>query len=165
MIEIESTSIEQTMAVGEAVGRAVRVGDVVSLSGDLGAGKTQFVRGIAAGMGVAPDEVSSPTFVIMHEYEPDDAGRPVLVHIDAYRLKDPDELAGIGWSGYGEEVREGAVVAVEWGELIRDALGPDLLEVTLRHHDAGRLITLSPRGGWRPRIKLLQEALDSVMNA
>lgn len=153
-----SGSEAATIALGEAIGRAAREGDVIALHGELGAGKTQLVRGIAAGMGLSPRQVSSPTFVISHEYLPDDAaqghdagGGLVLVHIDAYRLTGPDDLGTIGWSGDGGELREGAVIVIEWAERVAGALGADVLHLTLEHADAGRRITLEPGGVWSGR--------------
>ena len=162
MIEIESTSLEQTLAVGRAVAQVADAGDVISLKGELGAGKTQFVRGMATGLGIDPQDVSSPTFVIMHEYDCDEAaGRGVqtLVHMDAYRLVGPDDLATVGWMDQGQEIRDSAVVAVEWGGLIREAMGPDVLEVTLSYHGDGRWIVLSPCGRWCDKMDQLESQL------
>ncbi|MEX0744137.1 MAG: tRNA (adenosine(37)-N6)-threonylcarbamoyltransferase complex ATPase subunit type 1 TsaE [Phycisphaeraceae bacterium] len=155
-LHVESRSIEQTMAVGAAVGRVARAGDVVGLIGELGAGKTQFVRGLALGLGLDPQQVSSPTFVLAHEYEPayDAAGaaRLVLVHIDAYRLGGGSDLDAVGW---GDELLAGAVAAVEWADIVRDALGDDWLEVQLVHSAVGRSITLSAHGDWLRRMKMM----------
>ena len=152
------------MAIAAAVGRSSQAGDLVGLIGELGAGKTQFVRGLAVGMGIAPRKVSSPTFVFLQEYlvDEDDPGALVLAHIDAYRLAGPDDLQSIGWDGDGQALRDGAVLAVEWADRIRDAVGPDWLEVTLEHADAGRIITLSPNGTWRDRMALIRRHLDQL---
>jgi tRNA threonylcarbamoyladenosine biosynthesis protein TsaE len=110
-----TTSEEETAAVARALARQLGPGDVLLLSGNLGAGKTAFVRGIAEGLGVDPDEVSSPTFTIVHEYR---GGRLPLFHVDLYRL----EKAGAGDVGI-EELGEGTgVLAIEW---------PDRLAATL----------------------------------
>lgn len=147
----ESGSMEQTLALGAAVGRVCRAGDVVALIGELGAGKTQFVRGMAQGMGLDPRQVSSPTFVIAQEYADDDERR-VLVHIDAYRLHSGDELASLGWSGAGGDLPEDAVLAVEWADRVADALGGDRLEVRIDHAPGGRKLTLTPYGTWLARM-------------
>ena len=122
---IQTTSVEQTVQLGEAIGKCCKPGDIIALQGELGAGKTQLVRGIAQGLGLNPRQVSSPTFVMVQEYErPEDQQEgdkymiTVLVHIDAYRIGSPDELESIGWTGQGEELRENAVVAIEWATLI-----------------------------------------------
>ncbi len=151
---IESTSVEQTMAVGTAVARLAKSGDCVALIGELGAGKTQFVRGMASGLGIEPVRVSSPTFVFMQEYNPTDPGNGslVLTHVDAYRLAGEDDLASIGWEGDGEELRSGAVLVVEWADRIPDALCTDRLEIRIAHHGDGRTITLTAHGSWRERM-------------
>jgi tRNA threonylcarbamoyladenosine biosynthesis protein TsaE len=119
-LEIASVSPNHTARVGGAVGALLRAGDVLALHGDLGAGKTNLVRGIAAGMGLDERQVSSPTFVIVNEYTArasDARAEPVgpLLHVDAYRLSGPDDLDSVGW----ERVMDGtAAVAVEWAERI-----------------------------------------------
>lgn len=160
-IIIETGSPEQTMRVGELIGQNAVAGDIVALQGQLGAGKTQLVRGLASGLGLSPRLVSSPTFVMVQEYEPaeGEADKPVLVHIDAYRIRSPDELETIGWTGQGEELRENAVVAIEWAKLIRPALGEDLLWVELEHTPNGRSISLTAEGAWEDRMKKLVEVL------
>lgn len=103
----------ETSAAGEHLGRRLGTGDVVLLYGDLGAGKTAFVRGLARGLGASPDAVSSPTFTLVQEY----GGRVKLHHVDLYRLQ-PIEVGDLGL----DELSEGdAVVAVEWAERWADA--------------------------------------------
>jgi len=162
--QLISHSIEHTMAIAAAVARSARPGDLIGLVGELGAGKTQFVRGLAVGLGISPRRVSSPTFVFLQEY-PVDEGNPdalVLTHIDAYRLADPNGLQTIGWDGDGRELRRGAVLAVEWADRIEDALGADWLKVTLQHTDNGRTLTFSPHGTWRDRMTLVRRHLDEL---
>ncbi|MEX1016794.1 MAG: tRNA (adenosine(37)-N6)-threonylcarbamoyltransferase complex ATPase subunit type 1 TsaE [Phycisphaeraceae bacterium] len=161
VLHVASQSLAQTLAIGASVGRVAQAGDIVGLVGELGAGKTQFVRGLAEGLGLDPRVVSSPTFVLVHEYEPADPDDPdalVLVHIDAYRLADagPADLDALGWA---DELFEQAVVAVEWADLIQPHLGDDWLAVHLVHTNAGRAVTLSAHGRWAPRIELLQTEL------
>jgi tRNA threonylcarbamoyladenosine biosynthesis protein TsaE len=95
------------MALGRALGRDLRTGDVVLLTGTLGAGKTAFTRGLAEGLGCDPDEISSPTFAIVQVY----AGRIPLQHVDLYRLA-PSEVSELEL----EELGEGCAMAVEWPE-------------------------------------------------
>ncbi len=163
-IQLVSTSVEQTMAIAETVAKAATPGDLVGLIGELGAGKTQFVRGMAVGLGISPRKVSSPTFVFLQEYPVDDTDTDslVLVHIDAYRLVGVDDLQSIGWDGNAQELRHGAVLAVEWADRITDALGADWLEVALEHTDAGRTITLSPHGLWRDKMPVLRQDLNNI---
>ena len=158
-ITIETSTTEQTVSVGQAIGRHCQAGDVIALQGELGAGKTQLVRGIARGMGLNPRQVSSPTFVMVQEYEPaPGADEPVLVHIDAYRINSPEELETIGWTGHGEELRDKAVVAIEWAKLIRPALGEDLLWIEIEYTPDGRRILLSAQGAWGAKMQLLSES-------
>lgn len=165
IIQLVSRSVEQTMAIGTAVARAAVSTDVIGLVGELGAGKTQFVRGMAKALDIAPGRVKSPTFVFLNEYhvEEDDEGSLVLVHIDAYRLNGPDDLHSIGWERDGQELRRGAVLVVEWADRIKDSLGEDWLEVTLEHIDDGRCMTLSPHGRWADRMPSLRRALLRVV--
>ena len=163
-LTINTSTPEQTVLLGEVIGRFCSAGDLVALQGELGAGKTQLVRGLAQGLGLNPRQVSSPTFVMVQEYEPskEKGDCPLLVHIDAYRIGSPDELESIGWSGQGEELRDGAVVAIEWAKLIRPALGEDFLWIEIEHSPAGRRLTLSPEGTWQDKMQSLQQSLSEA---
>lgn len=125
-------SADETERLGASIGTRLRGGDVIALTGDLGAGKTCLTRGIARGMGIDPDVVSSPTFVLIHQYAapPGCGDLPgPLVHIDLYRLDSPDEFEDIG----GEEAfSNDTVCVIEWAERI-DALLPDsTLRIAIR---------------------------------
>jgi tRNA threonylcarbamoyladenosine biosynthesis protein TsaE len=109
MTSIPSTSEEETRRAGATLARRLRPGDAVLLEGDLGAGKTVFVKGLAEGLGLDPDEVSSPSFALVHEYGPPGTA-PVLVHADLYRL--PSEGAPL--DDLGLDARGEAILAVEW---------------------------------------------------
>ncbi len=104
---------EETSAAGERLAGQINGGDVVLLYGDLGSGKTAFVRGLARGLGASPDDVSSPTFTLVQEYH----GRVTLHHVDLYRLKEIE----VGDLGLDELTSERTVVAVEWAERWGDA--------------------------------------------
>lgn len=120
-------SPEETQALAERLGRLLQGGECLALEGDLGAGKTCFVQGLAKGLDVPEDVyVRSPTFALLDEYP----GRIPLFHLDLYRLEDEDELEAIGWR---DCLRPDAVVAVEWSNRIPDALPPDklIIELTL----------------------------------
>lgn len=162
--EVVTVSPEQTGAIGRAVGALAQPGDLVALVGELGAGKTQLVRGMAEGMGVPPAQVASPTFVMVHEYAAA-PGRPVLVHIDAYRLHSLEDLESIGWNASGEsDLRQGAVVAIEWADRLEGSLGQQVLEITLLHAGEGRrrLIFRSHGSQWAARLATLRGALDKI---
>lgn len=123
----ESHSPEQTRALGQALGRVLQVGDFVGLVGDLGAGKTEFARGVAEGAEVPSSEVASPTFAIVYPYQ----GRIRLHHADLYRLRDSDELYA---TGYFDLLPEGAAL-VEWVDNVPDAAPRDRMLVTLERVD------------------------------
>ena len=116
---------EETEALGARLARALEPGAVVAFTGDLGAGKTAFVRGLARGLDVR-DRVTSPTFTIVNEYE---GGRLPLFHFDLYRLGSADELFDIGWEDY---LARGGVCAVEWSERMEELLEPGTIRVDLR---------------------------------
>jgi len=130
-----TSSEVETGAVGSELGTKLSRGDVVLLIGDLGAGKTAFVRGLAEGLGIASDQVSSPTFTLVQEYR---AGRVPLVHVDLYRLDDPREIDDLGL----DEIAEEAVLAIEWAE--KHPRPPrEAIRVLLEHAgETGRRITV-----------------------
>ena len=125
---------KETEAVGALLAEKLQPGAVVAMRGDLGAGKTVFVRGFARALGYT-GRVTSPTFTIVNEYEGD---IPVF-HFDMYRLSDSEELYGIGWDDY---LKRGGVCIVEWSERVEDALA-DAVTVTIeRIEENERKITI-----------------------
>jgi tRNA threonylcarbamoyladenosine biosynthesis protein TsaE len=120
--ELVSRSPEETRALGASLGRVLRTGDFVGLVGELGAGKTAFVRGVAEGAGVPEREVSSPSFAIVQPYR----GRVPLHHADLYRLADEDELYA---TGFHDVLAQGATL-VEWLDRIPRAAPEDFLRLT-----------------------------------
>lgn len=120
--EVITSSEDETSAAGERLAPRLHGGDVVLLYGDLGAGKTAFVRGLARGLGASADEVSSPTFTLVQEYQ----GRVTLYHVDLYRL-DPAEIDDLGLD---ELVSGDGVVAIEWADRWRGR-PDDVIEVRL----------------------------------
>lgn len=160
----QSSSLEQTLAIGAAVARLAQAGDVIALNGELGAGKTQFVRGLADGLGIGRQSVSSPTFVLAQEYDAATPGGLRLVHIDAYRLDGDLDAESIGLDG-GEDIGQGAVVAVEWVERLGDVLGKNRLGVTIEHEDENtRRIVIFTQGSWTQREASLIDALNAAVN-
>lgn len=136
-MEHYSSSVQETEALGRALAQHLTPGTVVAFTGDLGAGKTAFVRGMAQGLGIS-QRVTSPTFTIVNEYE----GPTPLFHFDMYRLSGSEDLFDIGWEDY---LSRGGVCAVEWSEQVADALPEGTVYVTLtRHpeHDGWRSITV-----------------------
>ncbi len=114
-LQIVSHSEKETAALAEKLVAALRSGDVMVLQGELGAGKTEFVRGLAAALELDPDSVNSPSYTIVNEYP----GPRPLYHFDLYRLGDPSELYEIGWDDY---LGRDGLIAVEWGERAGDML-------------------------------------------
>ncbi len=138
-IEVTTRSREETEALGERIGRAARPGDVIALWGELGAGKTTLVRGIAKGLGIAPRDVTSPTFIIVHEHE---GGRLPLFHIDLYRVS-PADVASTGWQ---EALAGGGVTAIEWPDRVERLLPTDRIDVRIDPRGGERRIRLEPTG-------------------
>lgn len=120
MVMIISRSAEETFQAGRAAAADVRAGDVLALAGDLGAGKTQWVKGLAAGLG-SDAVVTSPTFTLIHEYG---GGRVPLYHVDCYRLEQAAELVGIGLDDY---LDGDGVLVIEWADKF-----PELMPATTR---------------------------------
>ena len=119
---------EQTELLGKKLAELLRPGDVIAYYGDLGAGKTAFTRGLAAGLGIR-EAVTSPTYTIVNEYL---SGRMPLFHFDMYRLSSSEELFDIGWEDY---LARGGVCAVEWSENVADAL-TDAISITIEKNPA-----------------------------
>ena len=135
MAEFISHSQLETEEMGQKLAEKLPGGSVVAMYGDLGAGKTAFVRGMAKGMGLSC-RVSSPTFTIVNEY----LGERELIHFDMYRLSSADELFDIGWEDY---LSRGAVCAVEWSENVQDAFFGDEVVVRIdKLNDTDRKITI-----------------------
>ncbi len=131
VLEVVSRSVGETRAAGRDLARSLRPGSLVRLSGALGAGKTELVRGIAEGLGADPGEVASPTFALVHEYGP--AGEPPrLVHADLYRLLGTRPVAAEDL-GLAEARARGAVVVVEWPEGL--PAEPDAVDVSVALED------------------------------
>ncbi len=122
---VSTGSAGATEKIGEAIGSVLRPGDVAGLSGELGSGKTTLIKGIAAALGSA-EEVSSPTFAIVHRY----GGRTALIHVDLYRIRDRAELADLD---YDLLFDAGAVSVVEWASRFADVLPRLAVDVNLRH--------------------------------
>jgi tRNA threonylcarbamoyladenosine biosynthesis protein TsaE len=162
-----------TVALGAAVGQACRAGDLIALVGELGAGKTQLVRGLARGLGLDERMVSSPTFVMVQEYTSDqptiDPQAPaLLVHVDAYRITTLEQLESIGWDPStllpGGEMRQQAVVAVEWADRLAELAEAEHLRIELTHRDEQqRDVMLTGRGAWAGRLAALRSSLEAAL--
>jgi tRNA threonylcarbamoyladenosine biosynthesis protein TsaE len=149
---VRAETADAMQSLGERLGRALGVGDVVSLVGPLGAGKTTFVQGLARGVGVPPERhVASPTFALVNEHP----GRVPLVHADLYRVARPAELVELGL----DDAFDRAAVAIEWLDRFPDAAPADRLELVIAiEADGARLLTLVGAG---PRGEALARALGA----
>ena len=134
-MEFITTTPFETEAVGEKLGKVLTPGTVIAYTGDLGAGKTAFTRGLARGLG-ASDRVTSPTYTIVNEYL---SGRLPLFHFDMYRLASSDDLFDIGWEDY---LLRGGVCAVEWSENVADAMENAIFVCIEKTGEETRKITL-----------------------
>lgn len=136
-MEYITHSAAETEELGARLAQRLRPSMVLAFTGDLGAGKTAFVSGLARGLGIR-DRVTSPTFTIVNEYE---GGRLPLFHFDLYRLSGADELFDIGWDDY---LVRGGVCAVEWSENAPEAMeGSVRVEITRGEDDGSRRINVS----------------------
>lgn len=135
MLEIITKSEIETEKAAEAFAKILKGGEILAMYGDLGSGKTAFVRGLSRGMGLSA-RVSSPTFTIVNEY----IGERELIHFDMYRLSSGDELFDIGWEDY---LARNAVLAVEWSEKVEDAFtGEEIRIVFHKLSDTSRKILI-----------------------
>lgn len=148
IIEVSLDSEEETARLGRAIAEVVEVGTVIGLIGPLGAGKTRLTRALAEELGVDPGAISSPTFVLIQEYE----GRVPVHHLDTYRLTSPSAFEDLGVSEYWDA----GVSVVEWADRVADQLPPDRWT-----------ITLEPTGptSRRARIELPPDQADRLAEA
>jgi len=155
-VRLHATSLADTQSIAGAVATHARAGDVVLLEGEMGAGKTAFVQGFAAAVGV-DEPVTSPTFNLVHTY---DTGRLVVHHADLYRLDRYGEIEDLALG----ELLESGVLLVEWGEVASGEFS-DRLDITLSPDpadEAARTIVLHPVGpGWAGRWSALLAAVDA----
>jgi tRNA threonylcarbamoyladenosine biosynthesis protein TsaE len=140
-LSIEVASESETERLGQGLARVVRPGQVIGLVGTLGAGKTRLVRALAEALDVDPRAISSPTFVLIHEYE----GRMRIYHFDAYRLDGPDDFEALGASDYWAE--GGGLCLIEWADLVEDRLPSGTWWVRIdRAGPDGRLVLVETPG-------------------
>ena len=134
-----TNSPAETEALGQRLAETLQPGDVIAYTGDLGAGKTAFTRGLARGLGIT-ERITSPTFTIVNEYL---GGRLPLFHFDMYRLGSSEELYEIGWEDYLAR----GVCAVEWSEIVADALEEPCIRVDIRQGETENQRKITVEGG------------------
>jgi tRNA threonylcarbamoyladenosine biosynthesis protein TsaE len=161
-VSVVTRSPEETRIVGAALAPMLLPGDVISLSGDLGAGKTVFTQGLAGALGVS-GRVTSPTFTLVHEYD----GRYPIVHLDVYRLDSFQDLLDIGFE---ELLDPQAIMVVEWGEAVAPLLPVRYLEIDMRavdpELDEHRLMTFRPRGDdWIRKLDGMRRTAEALLDA
>ena len=162
MPTVRTTSVEETRRVAAALAPLLAAGDLLVLSGALGAGKTAFVQGLAAALGVT-GRVTSPTFTLAQTYQ----GRLRLHHLDVYRFADPSEVLDLDLP---ELLADDAVTAIEWGETVLPALPEGLLRLQIRFGTPEeppdvRLLDFEPRGAaWAARAGGLEAALAHALD-
>lgn len=127
LLPVTTSSVEETMALGETLADRCHPGSVLALYGDLGTGKTHLVKGIARGLGIPPETVRSPTFTLLSTY---DEGRLPLFHFDAYRVQDPDEFVELGAREY---VYGDGIACIEWADRVQSIVPPEALHLRLTH--------------------------------
>lgn len=161
-MDVISVSPLMTRAIGAAVATQLNAGDVVVLTGDLGAGKTVFAQGVGRGLGVT-EPIVSPTFTLVREYE----GRVPFHHLDVYRLDREQEAIDLGL----DELFDGAVTLIEWGEGVRSLLPPDRLEVTLEllppdaaDDDTRRMVLVGLGTRWLASMDALGALVDAAIS-
>ena len=139
-MEHVSRSVADTERIAADLARTLTPNTTLAVHGDLGAGKTQFVRGLLVGLGGNPRTVSSPTYVLLNIY---DTGHLPLFHLDAYRVAGPEDFDAIGFT---ELLEQGGVVVVEWADRVTDLLPPDTIHIRIEPTDpTTRRITIEPQ--------------------
>jgi tRNA threonylcarbamoyladenosine biosynthesis protein TsaE len=162
-LTVTTTSPEETLIVGAALAPVLLPGDVISLSGDLGAGKTVFVQGLAASLGVH-GRVTSPTFTIVHQYE----ARFPIIHVDVYRLDSFQDLLDIGFEDFLDPA---AIVLLEWGEAVEQLLPRAHLKLDIHRGDNpdrpdDRRLVFRPRGeDWVRKVFAMRDTAETLLDA
>lgn len=161
-VSVITQAPDETRIVGASLAPSLLPGDVISLSGDLGAGKTVFVQGLAGALGVI-QRVTSPTFTIVHEY----GGRYPLIHLDLYRLDSYQEVLDLGFE---ELLDPGAILVVEWGAAVAPLLPRRYLEVDMRQTEPdqadSRRIVFTPHGTeWERKVDAMRMTAEALLDA
>lgn len=155
-VELSAATAEDTRAIGAAIASLLLPGDAIALTGELGAGKTTLVQGVARGLGFG-GAVTSPTFTLVREYG---AERLTILHADVYRLDRVQDVVDLGLQ---EMLDDDAVLLIEWGDVVEALLPPDhlVLELTVPGDAEVRAISIRVEGdAWARRVERLEQALE-----
>lgn len=162
-LAVSTTSPEETRILGASLAPVLVPGDVVSLSGELGAGKTVFVQGLATALAV-PGRITSPSFAIVHEY----FGRFRILHVDVYRLRSFQEVIDLGFDEFFDPE---AIMLVEWGEAVSPLLPPRYLDLDIRRSvdldaSSSRDMVFRPRGEeWVGKLEKMRKTAETLLDA
>jgi len=160
VLDLESRSVAETRRLATALSPMLRPGDVLALGGDLGAGKTTFVQGLAVGLGIV-ERVTSPSFVLMREYL---GGRYPLMHMDVYRLERMQEVVDLG---YDEFLDPSHIVVVEWGDMVEPLLPKEHLAIQMRYGKSEEIrhISVMAKGGqWETRMHSVRSLVEELFS-
>jgi tRNA threonylcarbamoyladenosine biosynthesis protein TsaE len=147
-IQRRMRSVQETIQFGKQIGQQLTGGEVLALTGDLGTGKTVLARGIALGLGIPMDQVSSPTFTLIQEYP----GSIPLIHVDLYRIERPSEISALGLEEY---FTPSTIVIIEWAERFPQILPSDHIAIRLEHGETEDIRLLSVSGTGSRSIRLV----------
>ena len=163
VLRVTTMSAEETRILGAALSGSLLPGDVVSLTGELGAGKTAFVQGVATALG-AEGRITSPSFTLVHEYE----ARYRILHVDVYRLDSFQEVLDLGFE---EVIDPGAIVLLEWGNAVEPLLPRNHLTVDFRRSPdpeatEERMVTFRPQGlEWVRKLQEMRSTAETLLDA
>ena len=156
-LQLEMKSVQDTIEFGQRLGQHLTGGDILALTGDLGTGKTVLTRGIALGLGIPMDQVSSPTFTLIQEY----TGPISLIHVDFYRLERPSDISTLGLEEY---FSPDTIVIIEWAERFPQILPSDHMAIRLEHGETEDIRLLSVSGTGSRNIRILANIQKDLEN-
>jgi tRNA threonylcarbamoyladenosine biosynthesis protein TsaE len=157
MLKVNSTSVNQTKGIGKTIARHLKKGDIICLFGELGSGKTVLTKGIAQGLGLDEEKITSPTFVLIRQY--DQINLP-LFHFDLYRLKNPRDILGLG---YEEYLYDEGVSVIEWADRLDYLLPKEFLKIELSIKNSNHRFLKLVSFGKRPE-ELLSKIDEDIRN-
>jgi tRNA threonylcarbamoyladenosine biosynthesis protein TsaE len=155
-LQLRMKSVQETIQFGTRLGQHLTGGEVLALTGDLGTGKTVLTRGIALGLGIPMDRISSPTFTLVQEY----TGSIPLIHVDLYRLERPNDIFTLGLEEY---FTPSTIVVIEWAERFPQILPSDHIAIRLEHGETEDIRLLSVSGAGSKSIRIVGNIQKSAV--